>query len=122
MSVYLNDWANGGERVMLSDFGIDSSALQGARILVASYAYENYEGDAYVLFERDGRLFEVHGSHCSCYGLSEQSYDGGGGTQWEPEETTEEVIRHRLEKGTFYETAQVRDAVLDALNNRKDAA
>lgn len=48
-------------------------------ILMASYGGASYEGDAFVLFQRDGKLYEVHGSHCSCYGLE---------GQWEPEETT----------------------------------
>ena len=48
------------------------------KILFASYGYANSSGDAWVLFEKDGKLFEVNGSHCSCYGLE---------GQFEPEET-----------------------------------
>lgn len=48
-------------------------------ILFASYGGAAYEGDALVIYERGGRVYEVHGSHCSCYGLE---------GQWEPEETT----------------------------------
>ena len=59
-------------------------------ILFASYSYSNYSGDAWVLFERDGKLFEVSGSHCSCYGLEEQ---------FDPEETTLEAISHRATEG-----------------------
>lgn len=55
-------------------------------ILLATYEYEHYSGSAFVLFERDGKLFEVHGSHCSCYGLE---------GQWEPEETTWAAIAMR---------------------------
>lgn len=62
----------------------------GIEILLASYSYENYSGDAFVLFRKDGRLYEVNGSHCSCYGLE---------GQWEPEETTVEALRHRLDAG-----------------------
>jgi hypothetical protein len=36
-----------------------------------------------VIFEKDGKLWEVNGSHCSCYGLE---------GQWQPEETTWEAI------------------------------
>jgi hypothetical protein len=46
-------------------------------ILYASYG--GYEGWAFVLFKRKGKLYEVTGSHCSCYGLE---------GQWEPEETS----------------------------------
>jgi hypothetical protein len=59
-------------------------------ILFASYSYIDYYGNAFVLFERDGKLFEVNGSHCSCYGLE---------GQFEPEETTLEALKHRLIKG-----------------------
>lgn len=48
-------------------------------ILFASYGGTSYEGDALVIFVQDGKLFEVHGSHCSCYGLE---------GQWAPEETS----------------------------------
>lgn len=59
-------------------------------VLLASYGNANYEGGAFVLFEKDGKLFEVNGGHCSCYGLE---------GQWEPEETTAEALQHRLDKG-----------------------
>lgn len=64
--------------------------LDGANVLLASYGTPSYEGYAFVLFERAGKLYEVNGSHCSCYGLE---------GQWEPEETTAEALRHRLENG-----------------------
>jgi len=32
-----------------------------------------------VLFKRGGKLYDVNGSHCSCFGLEDQ---------WLPEETT----------------------------------
>ncbi len=41
-------------------------------ILFASYGGQSYEGDAYVLFRKDAKYFEVHGSHCSCTGLEDQ--------------------------------------------------
>lgn len=34
----------------------------------------------------------VRPPHCSCYGLEDQ---------WEPEETTLEALKHRLENGDF---------------------
>lgn len=59
-------------------------------ILFASYGENNYSGNAFVLFERDKKLFEVNGAHCSCYGLE---------NQWSPEETTLEAIEFRLSNG-----------------------
>jgi hypothetical protein len=66
--------------------------LDDIEILFASYTYECYEGDAFVLFRKDGKLFEVNGGHCSCYGLE---------GQWDPEETTKEVLLHRINEGNF---------------------
>lgn len=108
--MYLNDWKEGGFLAMVADFeGLydrseAAEAAKGERwqnieVLLASYGTEDYGGDAFVLFRRDGNLYEVNGGHCSCYGLGEQNYSGDRGTQWEPEETTVEALRHRLEKG-----------------------
>lgn len=80
------DWNNvpaGWPRVQ-EDFGIKREEPE---VLFASYTYEYYEGDALVVFREDGKLYEVSGSHCSCYGLEDQ---------WEPEETTVETLRARL--------------------------
>lgn len=57
------------------------------RIVYATYEQEAYEGSATVVFtDTDGKLWEVHGSHCSCYGLE---------GQWKPEETTWAAIAIR---------------------------
>lgn len=69
------------------------TALSGPRwigmtVLLASYDRE-WSGDAFVLFEREGRLWEVNATHRSgeCLG------------PWEPEETTVDALRHRLQLG-----------------------
>lgn len=116
MSIYLHDWSASGEAGMLEDFGIDTSALDGAEVLVASYTYENYSGDAFVLFKRDGKLFEVNGGHCSCYGLSESSYCGDATTQWQPEEVSSEALRHRLTGTSYGEVDKIREAIMAALD------
>lgn len=111
MSIYLNDWApdhncsGTGLDGVKSDFEIGDDALVGVEIILASYTYEDYSGDAFVLFRKDGQLFEVNGGHCSCYGLE---------GQWEPEETSVEALRHRLagDFGTAY--------VWDAKGKRKN--
>ena len=84
--MYLNDWQESKEVGMCGDFQIEESALNGLNILLATYTFEDYSGDAFVLFEKDGKLFEVNGGHCSCYGLE---------GQWEPEETTSEALLTR---------------------------
>lgn len=63
-------------------------------ILFASYGDDNYEGDAWVLFEQGDKLYEVSGGHCSCYGLEDQ---------WLPEEVALPELKHRLLAGTFGE-------------------
>lgn len=103
---YLNDWSESGRQGVISDFQINESALDGVEVLVASYTYEDYSGSAYVLFRRDGKLFEVHGGHCSCYGLE---------GQWEPEETTKEAILHRLDKGPWGEEDKIANITREAL-------
>ena len=86
-------------------FSEDVEVLKGAKILFAEYYTGNYEGSAFVLFSRHGKLYEVHGSHCSCYGLE---------NQWNEEETSVESLEHHL-NGTygFYEmnNAEIKTAV-----------
>ena len=64
--------------------------LEGVEIVLASYGTPSYEGYAFVLFKKDGKLYEVNASHCSCYGLE---------GQWEPERTSVEDLLYRVEKG-----------------------
>lgn len=141
MGIYLHDWKDSGKFGLIADFDNIyisedeynasespyrnvamwlekkeemTKALAGPKwnvnILLASYTYEDYSGDAFVLYEKDGKLFEVHGGHCSCYGLE---------GQWEPEETTVEALRHRLEKGYGMEAyVDELKQVLDGLENK----
>lgn len=83
--VFLNDWSD--KEGVANDF---LTNLDNVNILFASYTYQDYNGDAFVLFEQDGKLFEVNGGHCSCYGLE---------GQWEPEETTIQALTYRLTEG-----------------------
>ena len=99
--MYLHDWNE--KRDMVRDFtgyyhekDIDQavSSYDHVEVLLASYSYENYSGDAFVLYRdtRDGKLYEVHGSHCSCFGLE---------GQWEPDVCDLESLRHRLTEGSL---------------------
>jgi len=65
---------------------------ENVNILFASYGNDNYEGEAFVLFEKQGKLYEVNARHCSCYGLE---------GQFEPEETTIEALSFRLVNGSM---------------------
>jgi hypothetical protein len=96
--MYLHDWSETGLEGLKYDFMISDADLQGVNILLASYTYEDYSGYAFVLFEKNGKLYEVNGSHCSCYGLETEDISHGE-TQWQPEETTKEALIHRLTEG-----------------------
>jgi hypothetical protein len=82
--VYVGNWESAED--MKRDFEISDKDLEGTEILFAGYEYGSYEGDAFVLFKRDGKLYEVNAGHCSCYGIE---------GQWDPEETTVEAIEKR---------------------------
>lgn len=122
--VYINDWKGGGKFNVIADFEdiyikkseyeateapyinegywkekkdrmrLALEEWQNTHILFASYGQANYSGDAWVLFEQGGELFEVSGGHCSCHGLE---------GQWSPEEVSLKELEHRLLEGTFGE-------------------
>lgn len=109
-------WANNEYRRKLHQKMEDALASDtyAGQVIVADYEQGGYEGDAFVLFMRDGKLYEVHGSHCSCYGLE---------GQWEPEETTVGSLRHRLANSTyglFQDSAEFRAALESALTAMED--
>lgn len=112
--MYLGIFDNAGD--VLDHFDAPDDALDGATMLIAYYDYEDWTGAAYVLFERWGALYEVHGSHCSCYGLE---------GQWEPEDTTLESLRHRLTAGHLgrsYGMSAFADELTAILNQREATA
>lgn len=88
MAKFLNDWNTETPlEDMANDFEINVKELESINIIVASYTYVEYTGDAFVLFEKNGTFYEVNGSHCSCYGLE---------NQWEPEEVTIDELERRF--------------------------
>lgn len=96
--VFLHNWKRENDVYEdFSDNGYDEAevtkfriALGDITILFASYGTDNYSGDAFVLIERNGKLYEINGYHCSCYGLE---------GQWEEEEVVLEEIANRLITG-----------------------
>lgn len=97
MKFYLgNQWKKKSD--IASAFGIKKKQLKGCKIYLAYYHVGDWgcDSSAYVLFEKDGKLWEVHGSHCSCYGLGEQGYSGDTSTQWEPEITNIAYLQKRV--------------------------
>jgi len=125
--IFLNDWKDATAVGVFTDFDgtrwssyrdedaipvQDKPEYQGVEILLASYSYQYYSGDAFVLFRKEGKLYEVNGGHCSCYGLE---------GQWEPEETTAEALRHRIEKGGFGRNYDDMNKFADELSGLLDA-
>ena len=81
--VFLENFANAGDVFnQFQVFGYTSWGEENKKlkppthikILFAYYTYEGYSGDAWVLGYNKiiDELFEVNGSHCSCYGLEGQ--------------------------------------------------
>jgi hypothetical protein len=89
--MFYKEWSESGIEGMMSDFRICEKDLEGVTIIHAYYNDdgENYCGDAYVLFAKGDKYYEVHGSHCSCMGLEDQ---------WEPEECTYEELTAMLKR------------------------
>lgn len=73
---------------VLKEYDILESEISEYDVLFAYYTYEFYEGESLVILKSktDGNLYEVNGSHCSCYGLE---------GQWEPEQTTVDALMKR---------------------------
>lgn len=78
------------------DFGIEPASVESCEIVVAYMSVGDWGCDsgAFIVFRTGGNLYEVNGSHCSCYGFSEAGLDGGP-TQWQPEETDVWAISRR---------------------------
>jgi len=94
-------------------FEVSKEVMNDVFILLAWYGYGDYDGSAFVLFERGGKLYEVNGGHCSCNGLE---------GQWTPEETTAEALVHRIKKGqlgrdSYYAECTFADILLRMLED-----
>lgn len=88
MNIYLGEFDNKSDVERYFVCG----NLDDCEILFASYELGDYCGDAFVLFIHNNKLYEVNGSHCSCYGLEDQ---------WQPEETMLVALEHRFKKGNL---------------------
>jgi hypothetical protein len=86
---YLNNFKNADE--VIAAYEISPDALKDAEILLAWYGDGCYSGDSVVVFRRNGKLYEVNGSHCSCHGLE---------GQWQPEETSPQALLKRKSYGS----------------------
>lgn len=79
--------------------------LEESVIHLAWYGYGDYCGSALVIYERNGKLYEVNASHCSCNGLEDQ---------WMPEETSWESLKMRT-VSSWYDNHNSVNAILQGL-------
>jgi hypothetical protein len=85
--MYYGDFSNTEDVCRAFDIGY----VDGV-IVFAAYEIDGYEGSADVLYIKDGKIYHVTGSHCSCYGLE---------NQWSPDEMPIEALRHVVENGSY---------------------
>lgn len=71
---------------IIGNFYISPKELEGCEIIYAAYDTPQYEGYAHVIFLKNGQLYEVNASHCSCNGLEDC---------WQPEETSLAALMFR---------------------------
>lgn len=91
----------GGEAAMVK-------ALRGVEILLADYrhqSFSSYDADAFVLFRKGRKLFEINAGHGSYYGLE---------GQWDPEEVDIGAMRYRRAKGDWREPNPYQNEYPDA--------
>jgi len=74
------------EEDVFREFAVSEEDRKGIKFIYARYDTPSYEGDAFVIFKKNRKLYEVNGSHCSCYGLE---------SCWEPEETSFKALMAR---------------------------
>lgn len=98
-SIFLDLFKDGKEPIA-HEFDIDVERLDNIYILYAYYSYEDYSGDAYLLFIENNKIYEVDAGHCSCHGLE---------GQFKPEEVPIEVLYYRLnnKKWNWYHLEEV---------------
>jgi hypothetical protein len=84
MKVFYENFASAED--VFREFDVSKEEQAGVEFIYADYNTPAYEGDAFVVFVRDGRLYEVNGSHCSCNGLE---------GCWQPEETSPVALLSR---------------------------
>ena len=83
--MYLENFKN-NEDIVNNYEGTSAQDLKGAKVLLAWYGYGSYCGSSLVVYKKKGKLYEVNGSHCSCYGLE---------GQWSPEKTSWKALAIR---------------------------
>lgn len=99
---YLEHWDDGDNSVVDPQPDI---------VILADYSYEDYMGDAWFVYIKNGIVYEGHGSHCSCYGLE---------GQFEPEEvgTIEQAILIMERRISKHEPYSLQDKYVEYVVNQ----
>jgi hypothetical protein len=71
---------------VIDSYNAPADALKGAKVYLAWYGYGSCDAYSLIIFKKGEKLYEVNGSHCSCYGLE---------GQWQPEETSWKALAMR---------------------------
>jgi len=81
---------------LINEYTADPDVLDGLEILIAYESVGSWgcDSSSFFLFKNKetGELFEVHGSHCSCYGFE---------NQFDLESTAVEALKFRVQKGKY---------------------
>lgn len=117
LKLFHGEFENGSD--VISEFEIPEADRVGLTIHWAEYIPGDYCGSAFVLYEKDGKLFRADGSHCSCFGLE---------GQWEADPTsTDDLLTLHAgykQRNAHYSIAEDREneppllAVLEFLKER----
>lgn len=91
-AIWLNDWVGLNKANLEKLFGLHSEELHDIDLLLASYKQEDDSGYGFILFRDAQNYYEVNVSNDSKIDLS---------GQWQPEETSIEVLLFRLNKGNL---------------------
>ena len=82
---------------LISEYGATEKDLQDLEILVAYESVGSWgcDSSSFFLFRNriDGKIYENHGSHCSCYGFEDQ---------YKPEETNIKALQFRANEGYIF--------------------
>ena len=113
-TLYLEDLADCTEEQIkehfLGEYQADASEVKKYRVLIAWESVGDWGCDSSSWFllkdKKTGKLYEVNGSHCSCYG-----FEG----QFEPEETSIDYIKS--EHFSFYRSG--RELILEYVNKMR---
>jgi hypothetical protein len=102
---------------LMNEYEATKEQLEDLEILIGYESVGSWGCDSssfFLLKDKEGKMYEVHGSHCSCYG-----FEG----QFTLEETTLEALKFRINEskyGSVFYTGGYDDNSDDNMNAVKD--